>query len=232
MTITEIFKTSFETVKSHKKQTLILCVLYAIIQIPSYYIPHFYGFIASAFSAFLTVIALSNFIFKVRNITFSVKHLIKCGLSYSLILTVALILYQSSASLTSFIMYYNGDFYRKLLFLILIFPIDILIYILFTITGSYGIFAVHQIAAPHKAVKLLYAKLSHGFLTKFLKTILISIIINLPISALILAIKYIGSIDLTNSLFVYIISIPLTAYNAICYFTYWNSLEHNLTAVS
>ena len=103
MTLTEIFKTSFETVKLHKKQTLILCVLIAVIRIITDLFSGFHILIVSTISSFLIALVLLPFIYTLKESEIDRRHLFISALSFTLISAIILCFSLSLSSLNTII---------------------------------------------------------------------------------------------------------------------------------
>ena len=75
MTITEIFKTSFETVKSHKTPFITVYLLNVVIQVVLYCIPNFHFLLARTLYTFLATFVYLPFFFILKGYKVSKKEL-------------------------------------------------------------------------------------------------------------------------------------------------------------
>ena len=223
MTITEIFKTSFETVKAHKKHILILCVLFTAIRAIS---SEFHFLTESIFSSVLMALVLIPFIYALKEAKIDRKQLLPATLSYTLISVVVTGFVFVSSSLTTIITHtlvktiYGFQIYRLVSLVI-----RLILLIIVNISDYFVILAVSETITPLKSVKLLFNNLKSGFWGKIFKIEIISFIINLPISILTTIIEYTTYANVTNTIQFKIISVPFHIYTIVSMYTYWNSLK-------
>ncbi len=213
MTITEIFKSSFETIKSHKKQVIILCLISIITRTVIQVFSGFPTLIVGFFSAFLNALVFLPFISKLNDSKANTKRLIISALSFAVISTVFLII---DISTTLAMQYFPNLF---------VFPIRLIILIVLTIIEYFGLFSVFEASMPIKSLKLLFSKLKSEFISKVSIIIAISLSINLPLSILCTVIKYNIYIDVTSTIQFKIISVPFYIFATVCMYTHWKSLE-------
>ncbi len=226
MTVTEIFKTSFETVKSHKKQTLILCVLFAVIRIITDLFSEFHILIVSTISSFVIALVLLPFIYILKESKIDRKQLLTAILSYTLISVVVTGFVFVSSSLTAIIenaLVKTISGFQIYRFTSLV--IRLILLIIVNVSDYFVILAVSEAIVPLKSVKLLFDNLKSGFWGKIFKIEIISFIINLPISIPTTIIEYTTYANVTDTIQFKIISIPFHIYTIVCMYTYWNLLK-------
>jgi len=218
MTLTEIFKTSFETVKAHKTPFITVYLLNVVIQVVLYCIPDFHFLLARTLYTFLATFLYLLFFFILKGYKVSKKELFSRIPSLAFISLTSNVLYTILNKLLLLIGKLSAeysDFYNSLKLFIL--PAYIIIWIIIEVFGMY---AVAETETLLKAIKLVCEKMKSNFVKTISEALIIYLIVFLPIFAMSIR-EILVYQEIQNSLFMKIIIIPpLNLFYLICIFNY------------